>query len=119
MAWFLKALVYWGHDLESDITRSAISHVIDNQNDDGSWGDTKGTKGNAIHTTRMLESFSLLFRRHHISQSFFEAIMPHVKVEYLTLSIEDQVAANVRTEKRASTQSFVKRNRKSGALGYF
>ena len=54
MAWFLKALVYWGHDLESDITRSAISHVIDNQNDDGSWGDTKGTKGNAIHTTRML-----------------------------------------------------------------
>ena len=25
--------------------------------------------------------------------------MPHVKVEYLTLSIEDQVAANVRTEK--------------------
>ncbi len=98
-AWILKALVYWGYNLESDIVRTGISRLIDNQNDDdGSWGDTKSSKANAIHTTRVLEVFSLLFQRHHINQSYFEALRPYLKTEHLIRRIEDQVAFKVNAQ---------------------
>lgn len=100
MAWILKALVYWDHNLESDLLRNVINRLVDNQNDDGSWGDTKGEPGNDIHTTRVLESFSLLFRRYHISLSAFEAIEPQLKLEYLMRTIEEQVASKFKDREK-------------------
>jgi len=91
MAWILKSFVAWGYDLESDLVRDAVVHLIDNQNKDGSWGDTKETNGNDIHTSRVLESFSLLFRRQYVNQSFFEAVQPYLMTKYLENRIEQEV----------------------------